>query len=121
MPAGLLRRRPAWHLGCAMGAVLLVRYISTNQNNVFLDLSPDARVFGFTAALAVLTALLFGVLPALRSTRISLTAAMKDGLVEQTGRRAHFRSSSGKWIVGSQIAFSFSIAGGCWTISSQPG
>ena len=63
-------------------------------------------MFGFTAALAVLTALLFGVLPALRSMRISLTAAMKGGLVEQTGRRAHFRSSSGKWIVGSQIAFS---------------
>jgi predicted permease len=52
------------------GAVLLVRYISTSQNNVFLDLSPDARVLGFTAALAMLTAVLFGVLPALRSTRV---------------------------------------------------
>ena len=88
------------------GAVLMVRYISTGQNNVFLDLSPDLRVFGFTAGLAVLTALLFGVLPALRSTRVSLTAAMKGGQTEQTGPRAHLRFGSGRWIVGSQIAFS---------------
>jgi predicted permease len=88
------------------GAVLLVRYISTSQNNVFLDLSPDARVLGFTAALAMLTAVLFGVLPALRSTRVSLTAAMKSGLAEQTGPRARFRPGGGKWIVGSQIGFS---------------
>jgi predicted permease len=88
------------------GAVLMVRYISTGQNDVFLDLSPDLRVFSFTAVLAILTALLFGVLPALRSTRVSLTAAMKGGQAEQTGARAHVRLGSGRWIVGSQIAFS---------------
>ena len=44
---------------------------------MFLDLSLDSHVLGFTAGIAVLTGILFGVLPALRSTRVSLTAAMK--------------------------------------------
>jgi len=44
-----------------------------------LDLSPDFRVLGFTLAVTVLTALLFGVVPALRSTRIELTPALRDG------------------------------------------
>ncbi len=61
------------------GATLLVRYLSTARNVVFLDLSLDSRVLGFTAAMALLTGLLFGVLPAFRSTRVSLTSAIKIG------------------------------------------
>ena len=51
------------------GNALLVQYISTLHEQVFLDLSLNARVLGFTALIAVLTGTLFGVLPALRSTR----------------------------------------------------
>ena len=86
------------------GAALLVRYISTAQNHVFLDLSLDAYVLGFSAVIAVLTAFLFGVFPALRSTRVSLTAAMKGGPAEVGGQRMLVRP--GKWIVASQVAFS---------------
>ena len=39
------------------GTALLVRYISTARNQVFLDLSLDGRVLGFTVAIAVLTGL----------------------------------------------------------------
>jgi predicted permease len=86
------------------GASLLVRYISTAKNKVFLDLSLDGRVLAFTAGIAVLSALLFGVLPALRSTRVSLTAAMKGGPAEASSQTSFLRP--GKWIVGCQIAFS---------------
>ena len=86
------------------GSALLVRYISTARNKIFLDLSLDARVLGFTAAIAVFSAFLFGILPALRSTRISLTAAMKGGSAETTGSTAQARP--GKWIVAGQVAFS---------------
>lgn len=87
------------------GTALLVRYISTANNKVFLDLSLDWRILGFTAAIAVLTGLLFGVLPAFRSARVSLTSAMKGNpQVEGSERRGRLRP--GKWIVASQVAFS---------------
>ncbi|HEY6253962.1 MAG TPA: ABC transporter permease, partial [Candidatus Angelobacter sp.] len=86
------------------GAALLVRYISTRKDGVFLDLSPDVRILAFTAGIAVFTGLLFGVLPAFRSTRVSLTAAMKSGPAGETAQRKLIRP--GKWIVASQVAFS---------------
>ena len=86
------------------GIALLVRYISTAENKVFLDFSPDARVLGFTAAMAVLTALLFGLFPAFRATRVSLTAAMKGSQAVEGERRVRFRF--GIWIVASQVALS---------------
>ena len=86
------------------GSALLVRFISTAQDQVFLDFSLNARVLGFTAAIAVLTGVLFGVLPAFRSTRVSLLAAMKGGQAEDSERRMRFRPA--KWIVASQVALS---------------
>jgi putative ABC transport system permease protein len=86
------------------GSALLVRYISTDNNKVFLDLSFDWRVLTFTAAAAVFTGILFGVLPAFRSTRVSLTSAMKGPLAVDAESRAKFRP--GKWIVASQVALS---------------
>jgi predicted permease len=86
------------------GTALLVRYISTANNAVFLDLSPDGRVLGFTATVAVLTGILFGVLPAILSTRVSLTAAMKGSQAIVSERPASFRSRQS--IVASQMALS---------------
>jgi len=51
------------------GTSLLVRFISTGNNQVFLDLTFDWRTLSFTAAVALFTGLLFGMLPAFRSTR----------------------------------------------------
>jgi predicted permease len=43
-----------------------------------LDLKLDLRVLGFTAAISLLTGVLFGVAPALRATRVDLSPALKD-------------------------------------------
>jgi len=88
------------------GTALLVRQISTADNMVFLDLSPDVRIVVFTACIAVATAVLFGILPALRSSRVPLLAAMKDMHAPETNRRTWFGARSGSWIVASQVAFS---------------
>jgi predicted permease len=44
-----------------------------------LDLTPDLRVFGFTAALTVVAGLAAGVAPALSVTRGDVVAALKEG------------------------------------------
>jgi putative ABC transport system permease protein len=86
------------------GSALLVRFISTTRNTVFLDLSLDGRVLGFTASIAALTGILFGLVPALRSTRVSLTSAMKGSQALEIERPMRFRAP--KWIVASQVALS---------------
>src|SRR5208282_3960667 len=91
-------------------SVLLIRSISFHSfyalGNipVFLDLSLDGRVLGFTAAIAILTVALFGILPTLRSIGVPLTSAMKGSRTIEFDRPARFRSR--KLIVASQVAFS---------------
>ena len=59
------------------GGQLLVRQLSTATNNVFLDISLDWRVLGFTAAVAIVTAVLFGTAPAFRAARVQPNDALK--------------------------------------------
>ncbi|HEX6215510.1 MAG TPA: ABC transporter permease, partial [Vicinamibacterales bacterium] len=59
--------------------------ISTAVDRIHLDVSLDWRIFGFTAAAASITALIFGSAPALRAANASLRtggrgAAANDGL-----------------------------------------
>jgi len=86
------------------GSALLVRFVSTDQNQVFLDLKIDGHVLAFTIAIAVLCGVLFGILPALRSTRLEAISAMKEGSAQTSGGRAH--SASARWIVAVQVALS---------------
>ena len=86
------------------GSALLVRFVSTQESPVFLDLKMDGRVLAFTIAIAVLCGLLFGVLPALRSTRVEAMAAMKEGQSQGAGSRS--QSVAARWIVAVQVALS---------------
>jgi predicted permease len=98
-------------LGAALGLLLafwgsdlLVRSLATAGNPVFVEVSPGARVLGFTAGIAVVTGMLIGLLPAIRATSVSLIAAMKSRQAAAGAREARFRA--GKWIVGAQVALS---------------
>jgi putative ABC transport system permease protein len=84
------------------GGIILLGYLSTTvRSPVFVDLSLDGRVLAFTAAVAILTGLLFGAAPAFRGTCESLTAAIKEANASDR-RRSRFRL----WIVASQVALS---------------
>jgi putative ABC transport system permease protein len=59
------------------GSRLLVHQLSTTTSRVFLDLSLDWRILGFTGAVAVATAVLFGTAPALSGARLQPNDTLK--------------------------------------------
>ena len=85
------------------GSRLLVRQLSTATNNVFLDLSLDWRVQAFTATVAITTAVLFGVAPALRGTRVQPNDALK---AQGRGVVGDGRLGLGNTLVVLQVALS---------------
>lgn len=83
----------------------LVRMQPPLPLRISLDLSPDARVLAFTALMSLLTAMLFGLLPALRMTRPNLTTALKGGIADAGVHRLR-RGSLRNGLVAVQVALS---------------
>ncbi len=68
----------------------------------------DGRVFLFTAALATLTGLVFGLAPALRASRPDLVTSLKNEASRAGGGRLRLRSS----LVVAQVAVTFVLLAG---------
>lgn len=83
---------------------LLVNFISTSDNQVFLDLGMDWRVLAFTTALAVLTTISFGLAPAIRATRAEPASLLQSGSRGSTVGKERF--SLRRFLVVSQVALS---------------
>jgi putative ABC transport system permease protein len=88
----------------------LVDFLTTDTTRLFVDLSVDWRVFGFTALLAGATCLLFGLLPALRATSLAPGAAMKAGSRGTTDSRERFGVR--RVLVVAQVALSLVLVVG---------
>lgn len=98
-------------LGGAVGIVLafwanrvLLRMVASGPNPIPIDVAPDLRLLAFTAAVSLLTAILSGLLPALRATRMQIGSTLKEnarGVVGSGGR-----ITIGKVLVVSQVAIS---------------
>ena len=86
---------------------VLVASMSTQQNPLFVALSIDWRVLGFTTALAGLTCLLFGLAPALRATRLSPGEVLKESGRGTTQGRSRFGLR--QILVVSQVALSLML------------
>jgi predicted permease len=69
---------------------------------ISLDLHADARMFAFAAALCLLTGILFGLAPAFRGSRVSLTPSLTGRGSSADGRRLGL----GKLLVIAQVALS---------------
>ncbi len=113
-------------VGSALGALLsgllgdfLVSLLSTQQNQLFLDLSTDWPLLGFTAGMAILTCVLFGLTPALRASRVAPTEAMKASGRGLTAGRERFTLR--RALVVAQVALSLVLVVGALLFSRSLG
>ena len=90
------------------GSLALLRMISTGDARVPLAVDPDWRIFGFTAVMSLLTGILFGLAPAVRSTRAAPGPVMKEG-TRQVGRSSLTLEST---LVVAQVALSVILVTG---------
>jgi len=99
--------------GGLLAAVLshfLIAFISTPNNPIFLEMRTDWRVLGFAAGLAILTTILFGLVPAVRAGRVPPGSVLKTGGRGMTTARERFRLQ--RILVASQVALSMVLLAG---------
>jgi predicted permease len=92
-------------LGLALaqwGAGALLGLFATPESPIALSASPDARVLSFTSGIAVATALLAGLLPAVRSRRLHPGPELKASGATVVGEQPRLR----KALVVAQVALS---------------
>jgi predicted permease len=94
------------------GVHAITALVSSNTDQPFpFVIAPDWRVLAFTISASVLTGILFGLAPALRSTRLDLTPALKESASSlpigkaHPGRRFHL----GGALVMAQVALSILV------------
>jgi len=98
-------------MGGALGLVLafwttdlLLALVRRGFDGVALDPARDVRVFLFTAAVSVLTGVLFGLGPALRAARLDVNRTMGANVRGSTGMRG--RLQAGRALVVAQVTLS---------------
>jgi predicted permease len=91
------------------GANILTRMASRPNDPIQLDVSPDWRVLLFTAGIAILTTVVFGLAPALRAARTEIGNALRE--TSAMTASVH-RVSLGKLFVAMQVALSLALVVG---------
>jgi predicted permease len=84
--------------------VLLAGLLASGRDPVPMDLHLDMRVLSFTAAVSVVSGILFGLAPSLAAVRVQPLATLKQNGANATMGAKRFRS--GKILVGAQVGLS---------------
>jgi predicted permease len=85
------------------GRNLIPHLLSSSWHAFTSDIEFDWKIFGFTAAISILTGLLFGLAPAWQASRTQVSSGLKDNAQSVTQRS---RNVTGKTIVVVQVALS---------------
>lgn len=98
-------------LGIAtIGGPLLVRILSQSSSPLTLDVAPDGRVLLFTAAIAFASALLAGVVPAIRTARTEFTLGFHADA--RSGALTRESTRWGQTLIAVQVAVSLLLVVG---------
>ena len=84
--------------------VLLTGLLASGRDPVPVDLHLDGRVLAFTAAISIVSGIVFGLAPSLAAMRIQPLTTLKQNSGNATMSAKRFRS--GKILVGAQVALS---------------
>ena len=83
---------------------VLIALLSSTMGDLSLSATPDLRILAFTAALTMVTAVLFGLLPAWQNSRVSPVTTLREEAGSIAGGRMHARVR--KVFVGLQVGLS---------------
>jgi predicted permease len=86
-----------------LGRTVLPKLVANSWERVELNVPFNWKVCAFTAAITILTGILFGIVPAWAATRAEVGTALKESSNTTTRRRKGF---TGKVIVAFQVALS---------------
>ncbi len=105
LAGGLLALPVAW-----ASVRLLTGSIPSLSDNTWLSTSLDARILAFNMAVAMLTGILFGIMPALQAMRADVAPALRDQTANATAARGHglFRRA----MVVAQVCLSMALLTG---------
>jgi macrolide transport system ATP-binding/permease protein len=107
-----------WSLNLSL-TVIMARYGAADMMRLAIDLTPDARVLAFSFALALLSGLAFGLVPAIRATRPDLIGVIKSESANATGRSSRSRLSGALVVAQVSICFVLLIPAGLLLRSVQ--
>ncbi|MGH9614644.1 MAG: ABC transporter permease, partial [Bryobacteraceae bacterium] len=88
----------------------LKTFFSLGQEPILLNLTPDWRVLTFLFFASVMTAVLFGIAPAIRATRVEIHAGLKEG--SRTVQNSDRRRPLTKLLLAGQVALSVLLVTG---------
>jgi putative ABC transport system permease protein len=99
-------------LGLALSFWLIKLLLAITPPNTprLSEISIDLRVFAFTFAVTILAGILFGLFPALQTSRPNLNETLKDS--GQRGSETGGRNRVGSFLIVSEIALSFILLAG---------
>jgi len=89
---------------CSWASSGLVRLLGSGRNRLDLSAGIDWNVLAFTAAVAILSGLVFGLMPALAATRVNVAPTLKEAGGHASLAGGRFRM--GRALVGGQVALS---------------
>ena len=85
---------------------LLVALISTGPSPLSLGFEIDWLVLGFAIAVSLATGVLFGIVPAIRASRVDVNTSLKEG---KAGMALPGRVAFGRALVAGQVALSLAL------------
>ena len=92
------------------GTRLIAVFIADGDPTISFDIAPDSRVLAFTGVISLGSALVAGLVPALRATRTNVTEGMRDD-----GRTLNVSRTATLWtrvLIAAQVALSLLLLTG---------